>query len=265
LRRQQAHLRRARKIILIDQAETILSGFPPATIQYATDFLQHRHVELHLGANLLEIGDQRIVLADGTVLAADLVYRCVGAAPNTHFLEHSIVKDALRPDQKQALAVNDQLQVVSSAAYTSIYAAGDIMYHANSNEVKLGHTAELNGTFIAESLIAQIVHGSGGGGGETLAAEQPPTRTYPHSVVGNTVTPFIYCISLGKYDGTLGFNGFVINGFIAALAKWLIEWTKVAAVKKQPVGLLFWRFGDAVSHWLGRNLLLVRSTKAKQE
>jgi apoptosis-inducing factor 2 len=274
LRRQSAHLRRARKIILIDQAETILSGFPPATIQYATDYLQRRHVELHLGANLLEIGDQRIVLADGTVLAADLVYRCIGAAPNTHFLEHSILKDALRPDQKQALAVNDRLQVVVSSSanvlFTNIYAAGDIMHHANSNEVKLGHTAELNGAFIAESLIAQIVHSSGGNGGETLTEQEPPTRTYPHSVVGQAVTPFIYCISLGKYDGTLGFNGFVINGFIAALAKWLIEWTKVAAVQKQPVGLLFWRLGDAVSHWLGRTLLVSSSSsrptnKAKQE
>ena len=37
----------------------------------------------------------------------------------------------------------------------------------------------------------------------------------------------IYCISLGKYDAVMGFNGLVMSGWIAALMKWILEWTKV--------------------------------------
>jgi NADH dehydrogenase FAD-containing subunit len=250
LRRHNAHLRRSRKIIVLDLAETILSGFPIATIHYATEYLQKRSVELRLSTKIKEIGEKQVVLADGTVLAADLIYQCVGAAPNTSFLQQGVLKNTLT-GPKQAVAVNDQLQVVG---FPHIYAAGDLMHHPASDEIKLGHTAEVNGTFIAESLIAKVVHGH-----QAPNAEQ---RTYPHDVMGNVATPFIYCISLGQYDGSLGFNGLVINGFIAALLKWLIEWTKVAAVKKQPIGILFWQVGDTVSNWLGRTLL---PTKAKKD
>jgi apoptosis-inducing factor 2 len=253
LRRHNAHLRRSRKIIVLDLADTILPGFPTATIHYATEYLQKRSVELRLSTKIKEIGEKQIVLADGTVLAADLIYQCVGAAPNTNFLQQGILKNALT-GPKQALAVNDQLQVIG---FSHIYAAGDLMHHPASDEIKLGHTAEVNGTFIAESIIAKIVHG-----GKAPNASSEQQRTYPQDVVGNVATPFIYCISLGQYDGTLGFNGLVINGFIAALMKWLIEWTKVAAVKKQPIGILFWQVGDAVSNWLGRTVL---PTKAKKD
>jgi hypothetical protein len=71
----------------------------------------------------------------------------------------------------RTLAVNDRLQVVPD--FTNIYVPGDIQscITLNSNEVKLGQSAEAIGAFIAESFIAQIVHNHGGGG-ET-SAEQP--------------------------------------------------------------------------------------------
>lgn len=235
-----------RRIILVDIADTILPGFPESSIKYATKYLENHRVELHLRTKLNEIADKHIVFEDGTKLQADIVYRCIGVKPNTGFLHSSILKDSLK-GPKQAIAVNDQLQV---DGFPHIYCAGDIMYHGKSNEIKLGHTAEVNAMFVAEALIDQAVHG-----------KSVSERSYPMSVVGNAATPFIYCISLGKYHATLGFNGFVVNGFIAAVLKWIIEWTKVAAVRKQPIGIFFWQFGDFVSNLIGRTIIPTKIKK----
>ena len=35
----------------------------------------------------------------------------------------------------------------------------------------------------------------------------------------------------------------------------LLEWTKVAACAERPVGVLFWKFGDAAANWISRNLV----------
>ena len=39
------------------------------------------------------------------------------------------------------------------------------------------------------------------------------------------------------------------------MGKWLLEWTKVAAVQGRPVGELFWAIADAATFLLGRTLL----------
>lgn len=235
-----------RRIIVVDMAETILNGFPDSTIRYATRYLEHHRIELHLGTKLNEISEKFIVFGDGTKLSADIVYRCMGSKPNTDLLQNSILKNALT-GPRQSIAVNDQLQV---EGIPHVYCAGDVMHHEKSDEIKLGHTAEVNAIFVAETIIEHYVHG-----------KPPEQRSYPKSVVENDATPFIYCISLGKYDGTLGFNGLVVNGFLAAVLKWIIEWTKVAAVRKQPIGIFFWQFGDFVSNLIGRSILPTKVTK----
>ena len=58
-----------------------------------------------------------------------------------------------------------------------------------------------------------------------------------------------------SYDAILGFNGLVLSGFVAALMKWVLEWTKVSAAKQQPVGVLFWRVADTMSCFMARTIL----------
>jgi hypothetical protein len=79
-------------------------------------------------------------------------------------------------------------------------------------------------------------------------------------VTGADLTPKIYCVSLGAYEATLAFNGLVISGFLAALTKWLLEWTKVQAARARPIGVVFWIIADVVSNWLGRTLLPTKAT-----
>jgi hypothetical protein len=114
------------------------------------------------------------------------------------------------------------------------------MSHA-SRELKLGHTAEVNGALAALNI-------------ERSVDGRAPLR-YPDGVVGAPLTPQIYCLSLGPHDATLGFNGLVINGMAAAVMKWVLEWTKVAAARGAPVGALFWHVADVVSCWIGRAIL----------
>lgn len=67
----------------------------------------------------------------------------------------------------------------------------------------------------------------------------------------------------GKYDGTLSFNGLVINGGLPSIAKWFIEWTKVKAFAERPVGVMTWNIADVVSMWVGR--YIVRSDRASSK
>ena len=47
----------------------------------------------------------------------------------------------------------------------------------------------------------------------------------------------------------------VLSGAVAAVTKRLLEWTKVAACAERPVGVAFWKFGDAASAWLSKTVL----------
>lgn len=238
---------RSKTLYLFDVAPTILPGFPSSSVSYATKWLEQRGAQLRLGCSLQTIGYDYVQLADGTKLEADIVYRCMGSPPNTEFLKRSDLRDALK-GPKGSVVVNDHLQVLG---HENIYCAGDMMFHPGSKEVKLGHTAEVNGHLCAENILL-------------AASGQKPELQYPQDVVGNSVTPFIYCISLGKYDATLGFNDLVLNGPPFAVVKWILEWSKVMMMQRKLIGVWFWIFGDFVSNLLGRTLLR-RKTKKKDE
>ena len=104
-----------------------------------------------------------------------------------------------------------------------------------------GHTAEVNGHLAAHNILA-LVKGQ-------------PLLPYPLGAVGAAVTPKIFCLSLGRYDASLGFNRLVINGAVPAVFKWLLEWTKVAAAERRPIGTVFWLVADYMSNLLSRTVL----------
>ena len=86
------------------------------------------------------------------------------------------------------------------------------------------------------------------GAGLLTALEGWELLAYPEGLVGEgREMPQIYCVSLGPYDGVLVFNWLVVPGPVAAVFKWLVEWTKVASVRGRPVGRLFWDIADASS------------------
>jgi NADH dehydrogenase FAD-containing subunit len=237
-----------KRLVMIDMASTILPGFRQETVEYATKWLKTNGAELKLGAPLKELSEKDVVFEDGTKLEVDLIYKCTGGAPNSSFLKSGSLGTSVR-GPKGAVVVNDHLQV---DGFPHVFCAGDICYHAESNELKLGHTAQVNAHLVSQNL-ARLVHSS-------PEETEVLLLNYPSGVVGNSVTPKIYCLSLGKYDATLAMNAMVLSGGFVAVLKWLLEWTQTAAAAQRPIGVLFWFVGDEVSNFLGRTILPTKTT-----
>ena len=223
-----------KQVVVVDFAKSILPGFDEGACSYALAWCEKAGVELMLGEAIDKIEETSIVLQSGATLTADVVYKCVGVMPNT-----GVLKDTPFEGKgfRGSVEVNDFLQV---DGYPSVYCVGDMMSHA-SKELKLGHTAEVNGHLVAHNIEASV-------NGEELAK-------YPSGVTGAEWTPKIYCLSLGKYSAVLAFNGLVLSGWYVAVIKWLLEWTKVAAAGERPVGVFFWWFADGFSNLLSATIL----------
>ena len=233
-----------KRVVVVDLAPTILPGFHPRSVRYAERWLAARGAELRLGAPLKHVSDSEITLADGEKVACDALYKCTGARPNADFLGGEGLGEA-RTGPRGSLAVDDHLRVAGS---DDVFACGDVCYHEGSKELKLGHTAEVNAHCVALNVLRLAR-------ARTTNVTPPPLATYPDDVVLNSATPKIFNLSLGKYDATLGFNDLVVHGPLAAVVKWLLEWTKVAAAANRPVGVAFWIFADFAANLLGRTLL----------
>ena len=238
----------SKRLVMIDMASTILPGFRQESVEYATKWLKTNGAELKLGAPLKEISEKYVVFEDGTKLEVDLIYKCTGGAPNSSFLKSGSLATSVK-GPKGAVVVNDHLQV---DGFPHVFCAGDICYHAESNELKLGHTAQVNAHLVSENLV-RLVHSS-------PEEKEVLLLNYPSGVVGNSATPKIYCLSLGKYHATLAMNAMVLSGSFVAVLKWLLEWTQTAAAAQRPIGVLFWFVADEVSNFLGRTILPTKTT-----
>jgi len=139
--------------------------------------------------------------------------------------------------KRQEVQANEFFQV---GGQPNVFAVGDVMVHP-SREIKQAYYAELNGQAVALNVIR---HSQG-----------EPLLKYPEAIGGAAVNPLVYVVSLGRYDGSLGFNKLVINGCISALIKWVLEWTKVAQMEGRPIGIAVWAIGDALTFWLSRTLV----------
>jgi len=221
-------------VIVVDFANTILPGFDDAASKYTFAWLEKAGVELMLGKAIDKIGDTEIVLKSGETITADVVYKCVGVMPNTGMLRETPFAGK---GFRESVEVNDYLQV---EGHPSVYCVGDMMSHS-SRELKLGHTAEINAHAVAHNIENEL-HGK-------------PLIKYPNCATGADWSPKIYCLSLGKYDAILCFNGLIVSGWFVAVIKWILEWTKVAAAAEKPVGIFFWWFSDTMSAVLSRTIL----------
>ena len=61
------------RVVLVDVADRLLSGFSATASRYAADTLRARGVEVHLGERVAEVSASGVRLADGTDIPADAV------------------------------------------------------------------------------------------------------------------------------------------------------------------------------------------------
>jgi len=222
-------------LTIIDGARHLVPLFPAESIGHVERWFCDRGVALMLGEMLDKWDETSCTLKDGRVIEADIVYVCFGLRCNSQCVSSGDMSGSL--SERKEVRVNDSLQVEGT---TNVFATGDVMVHP-SREIKQAYYAEMNGKMAALNVERHIR-------GEAL-------HKYPDYLAGAPVMPLVYVVSLGRYNGSLGFNQMVMQGPIAALVKWFIEWTKVAQMEGRPIGLLTWELGDAVTFLLSRTCI----------
>jgi len=224
-----------KQVTIVDAAPALLPLFPPKVAQHAQKWFEDRGVELLLGEPLEKWDDSSCTTKSGRIISASAVYVCFGSRCNSQCVSGGSIASCL--GSRKEVRVNDFLQV---EGWPHVFAVGDVMSHP-AGEIKQAYYAELNGKGAAMNVIRHSQ-------GEKLAK-------YPDALAGAAASPLVYVVSLGRYDGCLGFNELVINGALAALVKWVIEWTKVREMENRPIGKLIWWLGDEFTFLLSRRLI----------
>jgi NADH dehydrogenase FAD-containing subunit len=120
----------------------------------------------------------------------------------------------------------------------NVFAIGDLMNHECMQE-KMAYTAEMNAVAVATNIL-RLTRGQ--------AAQE-----YPQMITGTTKAPFVCAISLGKWDGLVLFNDWVVMwGRPAALMKHFIEYTKVDQYRDNWMGKSVWAVAEPVTFFINK-------------
>mmetsp|Transcript_45215 Transcript_45215/g.102096 ORF Transcript_45215/g.102096 Transcript_45215/m.102096 type:complete len:633 (-) Transcript_45215:141-2039(-) len=275
----------AYQVTLVSRSPGLLAGLPPAAGRAALSWLRERGVEVVLGSSVASVAPThgsaqgggveacRVELASGDAWdGVDRVFWCGGLQASSSGLLRRHFSGSL--DDRGFLVVNDHLQV---DGHPHVFACGDVMSHPESNEPKLGYTAELNAHVVVEN-IKRLAKAWGLENVEPLRPADPSGGLarearegfdgacgelvcYPQGAHGLLRSPQVCCVSLGPHHGVLCFNSLVLGGRLPALVKWVIETTKVAAMEERPAGELFWKFGDWAAAALSTRIFPVPAHK----
>ena len=222
-------------VIIVDAQPNLVPLFPRSTQLHVERWFRGKGTRLVLGEMLEKIDERGCTTEKGERIEADVVFVCFGMKCNTQAVANGDMKESL--NERGAVVVNEFLQIPN---HPNVFAVGDSMVHPSS-EIKQAYYAEMNGAAAAHNILALIK-------GEALAS-------YPESITHSSISPLVYVVSLGRYDGSLGFNNVVLNGTLAAIVKWVLEWTKIKQMEGRPIGLAIWSFGDAMTFWLSNHVV----------
>mmetsp|Transcript_13018 Transcript_13018/g.32865 ORF Transcript_13018/g.32865 Transcript_13018/m.32865 type:complete len:582 (+) Transcript_13018:157-1902(+) len=248
-------------VTIVDARPTLVPLFPISVGAYAEEWLTQRGAILRLGESLRSWNDNSCTMKDGTVLHADIVYVCFGNRPNSDMVENGASNEKSNQlfslTRRRNVVVKDTLQLVvckdgldGTCSDTPWFACGDVA-SPPSNDEKQAFQAEMQGKLAARNVI-RLLESSHRGARNNY---KPSLLRYPMDIAGAERIPLVYVLSLGRYDGVLGFNKFTLPGPLAAIIKWILEYTKVSQMRGRLLGNLIWKVGDAVTLFLSRTLL----------
>lgn len=251
-----------KNVTIVDASPKLVPLFKQQVGDYATKWLSNRGVDLVLGKFLDSWDNTTCRLKDGTVLKADIVYVCFGDRPNSQFCAPSASKSSTEMttdltstssfqaglDRRKCIIVSKTMQLSSASSRGCIFACGDVATPPTDDE-KQAFQAETQG-IVAAKNVARV-------------ERQQKLIRYPEDIAKASQIPLIFVLSLGRYDGVLGFNELVINGPITAVAKWGLEFTKVMQMHGRPFGKLIWSLAEYFVLFLSRTVVKP-STQASQ-
>jgi NADH dehydrogenase FAD-containing subunit len=264
------------KVTIVDAQTTLVSNFPKSVGNYAQQWLSDRGVKFLLGQKLSSWNDTSCTLDDGTVLEADIVYVCFGSRPNStpmntplfdHIGNQSSLSSLFTLKDRQTVLVKDTLQVVPhkrplhmSSSSTSwlddgtIFACGDVATPPTNDE-KQAFQAEMQGKVAATNVVRLLMMSDCAAGTTTASRPTMELQRYPQDIAGSKRTPLVFVLSLGRYDGVVGFNNLSFPGPVAAIIKWILEYTKVLHMQGDFLGKVIWKIGDELALFLSRTLI----------
>jgi NADH dehydrogenase FAD-containing subunit len=273
-------------VTIVDARPTLVPLFPRSAGAYTEDWLTRRGAELLLGESLRSWNDRSCTMANGTVVHADVVYVCFGNRPNSEMVTGSSESKSnsnsnnntrlFSLTRRRNVIVNDTLQLVvnndtdndgdgNGYSETPWFACGDVA-SPPTNDEKQAFQAEMQGKLAARNVIKLLESSSSWSPRATSANINQDNKQnllrYPSDIAGADRIPLVYVLSLGRYDGVLGFNDFCIPGPLAAIVKWILEHTKVSQMRGRLFGNLIWKIGDAVTLFLSRTLFRSPSPSA---
>jgi len=236
----------SKAITIIHRGAEICSSLPEKARLYISDYFRRNGVRVVLQANSMELGTKscRYATATGQVGIAsfDISLDCTGIVPNSSMLRQSL-PTAL--DGKGFIRVNDYLQVhlKSGPVVPNVFALGDVCSHRPSQQFGQNVLyADLQCAIVVNNLLAKI-RGS---------SNHPPEK-FPRDITGSPhLVPTSMITSLGEIDASFVFEDIVVNGFIAALTKVVIEETKKLELANNPFGTFFWWLSDSTTAFVFR-------------
>jgi len=247
-------------VTIVDTRPTLVPLFPRSVGTYAEEWLTQRGAILRLGQSLRSWNDNSCTMKDGTVLHADVVYVCFGNRPNSDMVENGASNrksnQIFSLTRRRNVVVKDTLQLIvgedgfdDTCSDTPWFACGDVA-SPPSNDEKQAFQAEMQGKLSARNVI-RLLESSNRGATNNYKSS---LLRYPMDIAGAERIPLVYVLSLGRYNGVLGFNAFTLPGSLAAIVKWILEYTKVSQMRGRLLGNLIWKIGDAVTLFLSRAL-----------
>ena len=260
-----------KSITLVDANPTMAPLFPSTAGKYAQKWLQDRGVTVRLGEMLQSWDDTSCTLqTNGQVLKADRVFVCFGSKANSQAMDGTSDPQLLTAGQsgtsssstsalgtvrnfvlnrRKDVVVKKTLQVEGGgdiAQEGCVFVVGDVS-DPPSEGIKQAFQAEVQGYVAGKNVVNKELG--------------KPLLRYPQDVAHSDRMPLVYVLSLGRFDGVLGFNELTIPGPFAAIVKFIIEYTKVMHMSGKPLGSIIWKLGDNIVMFLSRTLIKPAATK----
>ena len=142
------------KTSIVEASDQVLAPLDPEMATLVAKEMRSKGVDLRLGASVLEITSNSVVLNTGEVLPADLVILAIGVRPDV-----SLAKSAsLKVGSRGGIVVND----FNQTSEADIYAVGDAAEKTDSLDgsatlVPLANIANRHGRVVADHIVGRRI------------------------------------------------------------------------------------------------------------
>ena len=265
---------RNKKVTILQGSSTLVPNFPSYVGRYALQWLHSRKVNVLFNARIQSWTPTSCTLQNGRIIYADIVYCCFGSSPNSESIYSNETETAKK---NRYVPTNDCLQIISDVHHSSTmnggsvrqrlddgyhFACGDVCHPPTENDKQAFH-AEVQGKIVGQNVMRMIQ-----GKASPSATASGTLLRYPYDVTESDQMPLIFVLSLGRYDGVLGFNNLLVPGVVAAIIKWILEYTQLLHIMNaSPVSSFIWNHvAENVSFFLNKTVLKpTRRTSNKRE